>query len=343
LEVKLLAGFGLAFATLIAVGVVQYRNIQALIETDGLVAHTQAVLTELEATYSALQRAESGMRGYVATGQEQYLTLQGRGVADSAQHFRVLRSLTADNPRQQRNLDRLALLIGRKTTHILQVAALRRDQGFAAAGRELRNGKGLRLMNEIRTLTDAMEAEEQGLLEARQAAGRTGARRTNAVSILGTLLALTFALAAGWITRRDALQRRRAEEALRRASAYNRSLLEASLDPLVTIAPEGKISDVNIATEKVTGRSRQELIGTDFSDYFTDPEKARAGYRQAFRDGRVDDYELEVRHRPPIYLHEAKPRGLLESTKRSEKRAKKVKSEANRSQPKPIWSVELSQ
>lgn len=296
-EAKLLAGFGLAFTTLIAVGIIQYRNIQALIEIDGLVAHTHAVLTELEAMYSDLQRAESGMRGYVATGQEPYLRLQGVGIADSAQHFRTLRSLAADNPRQQRNLDRLALLIGRKTTQILQLAALRRDQGFAAARRELRSEEGLRLMNEIRTLTDAMEAEEQGLLEARQAAGRTGARRTKAVSILGTLLALTFALAAGWITRHDALGRRRAEQALRRASAYNRSLIEASLDPLVTIAPDGKITDVNTATEKVTGRSRQELIGTDFSDYFTEPEKARAGYQQVFKEGWVHDYELELRCR----------------------------------------------
>ena len=50
-------------------------------------------------------------------------------------------------------------------------------------------------------------------------------------------------------------------------------------------------------TEKITGIARQELIGTDFSDYFTDPQKARAGYQQVFREGFVQDYELEVRHR----------------------------------------------
>ena len=81
------------------------------------------------------------------------------------------------------------------------------------------------------------------------------------------------------------------------ASAYNRSLIEASLDPLVTIGHDGKITDVNAATETVTGHARAELIGTDFSDYFTEPEKARAGYQQAFREGLVRDYALEVRHR----------------------------------------------
>jgi PAS domain S-box-containing protein len=96
---------------------------------------------------------------------------------------------------------------------------------------------------------------------------------------------------------RDVTERKRLEEELLARQSYTRSLIEASLDPLVTIAPDGKITDVNAATEAVTGCSRQELVGTDFCDYFTDPEKARAGYQQVFREGGVHDYELEIRHR----------------------------------------------
>ena len=96
---------------------------------------------------------------------------------------------------------------------------------------------------------------------------------------------------------RDITERKRAEEALRLAGAYNRSLLEASLDPLVTIGRDGTVTDVNAATETVTGFSREALVGTDFADYFTDPEKARAGYRQVFQEGSVRDYALEVRRR----------------------------------------------
>lgn len=95
----------------------------------------------------------------------------------------------------------------------------------------------------------------------------------------------------------DITEQKAAEEALRRAGAYNRSLIEASLDPLVTIDRDGRISDVNAATEQATGRSRDELIGTDFSDYFTDPERAKAAYRMVFDEGLVRDYPLEVRHR----------------------------------------------
>jgi PAS domain S-box-containing protein len=84
--------------------------------------------------------------------------------------------------------------------------------------------------------------------------------------------------------------------AQKQASQYARSLVEASLDPLVTISPEGKITDVNEATAKVTGAARERLIGTDFSNYFTEPEKAREGYQQAFAKGFVTDYPLTIRH-----------------------------------------------
>jgi PAS domain S-box-containing protein len=82
----------------------------------------------------------------------------------------------------------------------------------------------------------------------------------------------------------------------KQASQYARSLIEASVDPLVTISPEGKITDVNEATVKVTGAQREKLIGTDFANYFTEPEKAREGYQQAFAKGFVTDYPLTIRH-----------------------------------------------
>ncbi len=83
---------------------------------------------------------------------------------------------------------------------------------------------------------------------------------------------------------------------LRTTSLYARSLLEAGLDPLVTISPDGRIMDVNSATENVTGVARGSLIGSDFSDYFTEPEMAQAGYKQVFTQGFVTDYPLAIRH-----------------------------------------------
>ena len=65
----------------------------------------------------------------------------------------------------------------------------------------------------------------------------------------------------------------------------------------MTISPEGKITDVNEATIKVTGIEREKLIGADFANYFTEPEKAREGYKQVLAKGFVMDYPLTIRHK----------------------------------------------
>ena len=92
------------------------------------------------------------------------------------------------------------------------------------------------------------------------------------------------------------VERKKIEEELRTAFWYVRSLIEASLDPLVTIGTDGKIMDVNKATEEVTGVLRERLIGSNFPDYFTEPEKARDGYKRVFSEGLVRDYPLSIHH-----------------------------------------------
>jgi len=81
------------------------------------------------------------------------------------------------------------------------------------------------------------------------------------------------------------------------ASQYSLSLIEASLDPLVTISTEGKITDMNEATANITGKSREQLTGTNFFDYFTEPQKAREVYLEAFANGSVADSPLTLRHK----------------------------------------------
>src|SRR5450759_1960906 len=80
----------------------------------------------------------------------------------------------------------------------------------------------------------------------------------------------------------------------RQESQYTRSLIEASRDPLFTISPEGKITDINKASINITRVSREKLIGTDFFNYFTDPGKAREIYKQVFAKGFVADYPLTL-------------------------------------------------
>lgn len=78
-------------------------------------------------------------------------------------------------------------------------------------------------------------------------------------------------------------------------SEYARSLIEASLDPLITVNTEGKITDMNQATVNITGVPRDKLTGSNFFDYFTDPQKARDVYQKIFAEGFVKDYPLTIK------------------------------------------------
>ena len=80
-------------------------------------------------------------------------------------------------------------------------------------------------------------------------------------------------------------------------SEYSLSLIEASHDPLFAISPEGKITDMNNASVKETGISRQDLIGTDFFNYFTEPQKARDVYQNVFEKGFIADCPLILCHK----------------------------------------------
>jgi PAS domain S-box-containing protein len=77
-------------------------------------------------------------------------------------------------------------------------------------------------------------------------------------------------------------------------SEYASSLIEASLDPLITINTDGEITDMNEAFIKITGETRKSLTGTDFGVYFTDPENARKIYKEVFEKGFVTNYPLTV-------------------------------------------------
>ncbi len=84
------------------------------------------------------------------------------------------------------------------------------------------------------------------------------------------------------------------EAMLRQEARYARSLIEASLDPMFTISPDGKITDINNASINITDVTRENMIGTDFFEYFTEPEKAREIYKQVFSEGFVADFPLTI-------------------------------------------------
>ncbi len=82
------------------------------------------------------------------------------------------------------------------------------------------------------------------------------------------------------------------DQRLREQQFYTRSLIESNIDALMTTDPRGIISDVNQQMEALTGRTRDELIGAPFKNYFTEPDRAEQGIRRVLAEGKVTNYEL---------------------------------------------------
>jgi PAS domain S-box-containing protein len=93
---------------------------------------------------------------------------------------------------------------------------------------------------------------------------------------------------------RDIRESRRLMRELEQTHAYARGLIESGLDLMVTISREGVVMDVNHAAEKLSGITREQLIGTRFETYFTDTERARAGVAATFASGQLRNYRLEL-------------------------------------------------
>jgi len=92
-------------------------------------------------------------------------------------------------------------------------------------------------------------------------------------------------------------ERMKLDQRLRDQHFYTRSLIESSIDALITTDPRGIITDINKQTEALTGRTRDELVGAPFKNQFTDAYRAQAGINRVLNEGRVTNYELTARAR----------------------------------------------
>jgi PAS domain S-box-containing protein len=303
---------------LFLMGAVIFQQNRATLQIRDLVDDTRVILGEASKLSILIRDAESAQRGYLLSGQPEYLGPYETALTRLPVVYEHLRQRSDSNPSRQRQFETLWSLIDQKLAELALTIKVRTDSGEAPAKEILRTGHGMDLMLQITAQLQTVVDEENKQLQERKAAWERGDAETRLLIAAGSGITVLFLALAALLLRHNAAQRRdlerereqeqrseleRSQADLREmtarsaASLYARSLLEASLDPLVTISPDGKITDLNEATIKATGVPRDDLIGTDFSGYFTEPEKAREAYRRVFADGSVIDYPLTIRQR----------------------------------------------
>jgi methyl-accepting chemotaxis protein len=195
---KVGAGFAMAGIVLVVIAVVGYQSTERLLENDGWVDHTHQVRRELADLLSALKDAETGQRGFVITADESFLEpYVGAQVATKAR-FERLRTLTADNPDQQRRLQLLLPVIESKMSELAETINLRRTVGFEATQKLVATGRGKQYMDQMRQLISEMDQQEAALLNRRAVEAEASAAATKAVMLWGSLIGVIAVGLIGW-------------------------------------------------------------------------------------------------------------------------------------------------
>ncbi len=252
LERRIQVGFGIAVAIIVAVGAASLRSTDATVSGAHWVAHTLQVRAELEAGFADLMEAETGVRGYVITGDTSYLAPYRFARATLSSRLRGLRALTADNPAQQRRLDSLDALVATRLERFQWTVETRRTGGPAAAGRAVIGGRGKELMQQVRELVREMEDDEERLLAERSAALQAKARLARFTAWGGALVAVTLAVMAGALITRELAGRRRVEQTLGETQRRFQQVLASSTAVIYANAVSGTTFSPTWVSENVT-------------------------------------------------------------------------------------------
>jgi methyl-accepting chemotaxis protein len=200
---KLVIGFGLSTLTLVLIVVLSYLNIDRTIENETWVKHTYQVRTTLADLLVDLVDAETGMRGFVITGEDEYLDPFKTGLKTLPATFAELTRLIADNPNQQRRMTVLSSLLDKKINQLKERVDVRRTQGFEAAQKLALASETKSTMDQIRALLKEADHEEANLLSRRSEESKSYATATIAFILWGGLAGTLIVVVIGWFTTRS--------------------------------------------------------------------------------------------------------------------------------------------
>jgi len=287
------ASLTLAIALIIAASVLSYRAQQDLLSAGQAVEHTRQVLYQIEKLLSLAKDAGAGVRGYLATGDDDFLAPYHAAVDALPDTIATVRSLTADNPRQQERLDALQSQIAQRLAWVARLIEAGRAQGDSVFTVDaIRQGK--ESMDRIRDIAAAMTAEETDLDQARTAAVRDEARWAGYPLLAGTLLSLGVILILFLQMHSEVAHRRRAELALQELNADLERRVHERTEALATseqryrgvvdliqegiwIHVDGTIVFANPAAAKLFGATNSEaLIGQSIFTLLHPDDRPRA-------------------------------------------------------------------
>ncbi len=204
--------FIVALVLTITDSLVFFISLQNLIDAQRWVDHSHMVIAEVEATSSSIKDAESAMRGYIITGNDEFYKPYKPSIQQSAYHLKRLRKLTEDNTEQAKNVRIFSQEINSRVANLEEAFTARQNEGFDAAESVVNEGNGRKKMQEINSTVLAMENEENSLLKDRAKETAAGVDGMYSSIIVAMILDLILVVVSFLFIRRELSQRSLAEQ-----------------------------------------------------------------------------------------------------------------------------------
>jgi PAS domain S-box-containing protein len=292
--------FGVAILALLVAGAISYRGMGASSESHQWVRHTNEILENLQDFLSSMHSVESSYRGFILSGNDEYLDSFHEDILRAQQDGTVLRNLTVDNPVQQRQLPALIGLLNQEDEFGEIVMNLRRTKGLEAAADSIQAGHGQQILDDFQRVVHEMQDEERRSLALHESDPKRRLGQIRAVLILGTFLGLLVVSLAGWSAQRGCSRQAFTENALRDCEEKTRMLLDEIQDyAIFMLDPKGMVVSWNAGAERIKGYRAEEILGHNFSCFFP-PEDIKRGkpeevLRMTATRGRHEEQSMRVR------------------------------------------------
>ena len=263
-----LGALGLSLLTLLAVGILSYNDWRQFRKSSDTVAAIRRVVQLNDDLLGRMQDAETGQRGFLLTGRDQYLAPYESAVRVALAELDQLDALTRGQPETAARVVTLRALIAQKLEELRSTVELRRSKGLAAALEVVQTDYGMFVMDHLRAVSEEIEAEQEDNRRQSWDELERQARLNRLLTLAGAILLAGFVAAGAILLGRAS----RAQETLAASAITAGDLLRTTLysigDGVITTDAIGAVRMMNPVAERLTGYSESEARGLPAEQVF---------------------------------------------------------------------------
>jgi len=293
---RVLIGFTITMLVLLMLGIFSYHSTQRLMDASNLETHASRVMNTAERVVKAMIDMESGQRGFLITGTEDFLEPYYDASSHIDSYLNRLDSLTDKDSVQQGKIDSLRVMVTHQTQWIQNVVELRR-QSFEQAQALVATGQGKRNTDAIRMAVKNIQDTEMNLFRSRSTITETSVQQFQ-YSLIGLVAVMIIVIFYLFYTINSTLKaRNEAEAELKRTARNTKDLYDHAPVGYHSLDENGVFVEINQTELNWLGYSREELIGkVSFRDLVTDAGQKifKDAFPEFMKTGSVSDLEFEL-------------------------------------------------